>query len=160
MKTKSYLALKGVNKDGCSAFIRHPKLLTCYTIGTRVHCIHPKFPYYLATIDEVVGIDNSLISINTTYDHILLVSVLAKDLRFSVPYHYGQNYEPFSKVIQNVTMGNEFIGAASLRPLEVVSADSDLKKQLKYFATKYHQKVLTRSVVKELDLQSSLRHIA
>jgi hypothetical protein len=157
MKTKSYLALKGVNKDGCSAFIRHPKLKTCYTLGKRVNCVHPKFPFYLATADEICGGDHSRISIHTHYDHILLVSVLAKDLRFSLPYHYGSSSDTFSKLIKNITMDNQFIGAASLRPLEVLSGGCDIKDQLKYFATKYHQKVLTRQLAKELDSPSSLR---
>lgn len=146
--TKSFLALKGVRTDGTSCFVSNPALKTRYVVGERIRSRSEIFPFYVATFDEIQDYTPSQMSIDTTYDKILLVSVLAKDLRSQAPWNDCTGSAFDEKDLQKVTthFNRSFVTATSLRVLETVPTGVNLKEYLQAQAKKRHQKILTRTL--------------
>jgi hypothetical protein len=147
MKTKSFLALKAVSVDNTSCHATNPFLKTLYSVGNRITTKYPTLPYFIATKDEI-SYPPTTLSVATGYYKLLLISVLAKDIRTQSPWLNsnvsGGSYFDYTK--EQVYFESSFITATSLRVLETVPVGANLHNYLKAQAAKYHQKVLTRSL--------------
>lgn len=153
--TKAFLALKGVDSNLCSAWIKHPLLKTQYVLGKRISAPHPSLPFFLANPSEI---PNNKARTGCDEEKYILVAVLAKDIVFTNFFLDWDNArydatgpKTIEDCVKRTSMwrdDNDRIFAKSLRPLEIWDGipgkgeDGALQKWLKDRARHYKMKIL------------------
>lgn len=150
--TKSFLALKAVNKEDDSIFVNLPLLKTHYELGKRVRSPHYSLPFFILAAGNNLLDYGNYPPVGYQYDKLMLVSVLAKDLTSKTPWSnlaHIVSDEVAPKTLAEFLSGcrnedrNKYFGARSVRPLEFFPKDGNLIEWVKARSNFYHQKLLT-----------------
>lgn len=144
--SKAYLALKAV-ENGHSIFAEAKGFKTEYKVGKRVTCGHPEFPFFLANQEEVWGHKNDVLSVGSGYTDILLVRVLAKDVREKLRWATSINERGADQdaVLRSLLQEEKsWLLATSVLPIEYVPKGADLREYLKQAAKRFHLPILKK----------------
>lgn len=151
--SKTFLAFKAVGPNGKSTWIKHPLLQTYYAVGKRVRVKNKHYPFYIATVDEIIATDiyapntrkhGRKLRVSAPYDSILVIRVQARDVvDTGVPFlsslnERNRNDTDLDGLLSGADYNRrKFMGALALTPIAQVPAGAALYPFIKDLAKKH-----------------------